>query len=701
VAEAGAQDSATPRQWLGLLVLGLGLAIVIIDGTIVNVALPAISRDFGAGLRELQWVNSIYSLVYAALIVTFGRIGDQFGRRLMFVLGVGVFLAGSALSGAASSVGMLIGARALQGLGAAMTSPSTLSIISGTFTGRMRGVAFGVWGAIAGAAAALGPLLGGWLTTAATWRWAFYINVPIGIVAVVGALLLVDESKAGGKRAGTDVLGIVLISLGVGALVLGLIEGQTYGWLFPRNGFAVAGWTWPAAGISVSLAAFIVTALALVGFVLWEMRMQGKGREPLFDLSLLGFRSFRFGLITVSIVALGEFGVIFVLSLFLQGVLGFTALATGLTFLPFAVLTLFVAPSAGLLTARFGPKWVVTAGMVIEAVFIFVLSRVLGPATTQTTLILVLLGYGVGVGLAIAQLTNVVLSEVPPQRLGAASGANNTLRQVGSALGIAVIGAVLAATLSTSAKTRLAAETEVPDFVKTLIAKSLDEGVGVGEGSFRLSGAPAGMEESPAFKRIGVIIKDSFTDATRASGLAASLFVLLGAASSLFIPNTVRRGAPARSTRAGRGARGGYRRIVVPLDGSPAAETVLPRVAELAGRGAQIVLVRVTSEPGFDYLLRDAELSACLDEELTGEAGRYLARVARSLAASGAEVSTCVLAEKGPVSDIIQGFAREVKADLIAMSAHGKPGGVGRLLGAPAERISHRSGIPVLLVHPG
>ncbi len=492
VEAAAAQDSATPRQWLGLLVLGLGLAIVIIDGTIVNVALPAISRDFGAGLRDLQWVNSIYSLVYAALIVTFGRIGDQLGRRLLFVVGVGVFLAGSALSGAAASVGMLIGARALQGLGAAMTSPSTLSIISGTFTGKMRGVAFGVWGAIAGAAAALGPLLGGWLTTAASWRWAFYINVPIGIVAVVGALLLVDESKAGGKRAGTDVLGILLISLGVGALVLGLIEGQTYGWLWPKNGFAVGAWSWPATGISVSLAAFIVTVIAFVGFVLWELRVQAKGKEPLFDLALLGFRSFRYGLITVSIVALGEFGVIFVLSLFLQGVLGFTALATGLTFLPFAVLTLFVAPSAGLLTARFGPKWVVTAGMIIEAVFIFVLSRVLGPATTQSTIILVLLGYGVGVGLAIAQLTNVVLSEVPSPRLGAASGANNTLRQVGSALGIAVIGAVLATTLSTSAKTRLAAETGVPDFVKTLIAKSLDEGVGVGEGSFRVSGARRG-----------------------------------------------------------------------------------------------------------------------------------------------------------------------------------------------------------------
>jgi EmrB/QacA subfamily drug resistance transporter len=531
------------------VVLALGLAIVIIDGTIVNVILPSISRDFKANLRDLQWINSVYALAYAALIVTFGRIGDQFGRRLLFVIGVVVFVAGSVLSGAAPSIGFLIGARALQGLGAAMTSPSTLSIISGTFTGRMRGVAFGVWGAVAGAAAALGPLLGGWLTTAASWRWAFYINVPIGAVAIVGAWLLVDESKAEGKKATVDILGILLISAGVGALVLALIQGQAYGWISPRNGFALGGWVWPFRGFSLSLASFVVAAIGIAGFVLWEQRMQAAGREPLFDFTLLQYKSFRFGLLTVAIVALGEFGVIFVLSLYLQGVLGYTALATGLTFLPFAALTLFVAPTAGLLSARFGPKWVVTVGMLFEAVFIFVLSRVLSVDTHQATIILIMLGYGVGVGLAIAQLTNIVLSEVPPQRLGAGSGANNTLRQVGAALGIAVIGAVLASTLSLSARSRLNEITDVPDFVKTAIVSSLDQGASIGEGSLRVSGAPAGMESSAEFKKVASVIKESFVDATRAAGLIASIFVLLGAVSSLLIPTTIRRGAHAKGQK--------------------------------------------------------------------------------------------------------------------------------------------------------
>jgi EmrB/QacA subfamily drug resistance transporter len=539
---AATPPAARGRQWLALLVLGLGLAIVIIDGTIVNVVLPSISRDFSANLQDLQWVNSIYALVYAALIVTFGRIGDQFGRRLLFVIGVVVFVAGSALSGAAGSIGMLVAARALQGLGAAMTSPSTLSIISGTFTGRMRGIAFGVWGAIAGAAAALGPLLGGWLATAASWRWAFYINVPIGAVAIAGAWLLVDESRAEGGTARIDVPGIFLISIGVGALVLGLIEGQAYGWIAPTHAFTVGSWAWPLTGVSVSLASFVIAALGIAAFVLWELWTKVRGRDPLFDFTLLGYRSFRFGLLTVSIVALGEFGVIFVLSLYLQGVLGYTALATGLTFLPFAALTLVVAPSAGILAGRFGPKWVVTAGMLFEAVFIFILSRVLRTDTPQITIILVLLGYGVGVGLAIAQLTSVVLSEVPAASLGAGSGANNTLRQVGAALGIAVIGAVLSSTLSLSAQARLDASTDVPDFVKTAIVSSLDRGAGVGEGgSLRVTGAPPGTEDSPASRAVGKIITASFVDASRAAALVASAFVLLGAVSSLLIPATMRR----------------------------------------------------------------------------------------------------------------------------------------------------------------
>ena len=534
-------DRITRRQWLTLLVLSLGLAIVIIDGTIVNVAIPSIQREFNASFKELEWVNSVYSLIFAAFIITWGRIGDQVGRKRIFIAGVSVFVLGSVLAGGSRSIEMLILARAVQGFGAAMTSPSTLSIVSGTFTGRARGIAFGIWGAVAGAAAALGPLIGGWLTTNATWRWAFYINIPIGIAAILGAIFVIQESRE--HRTGKlsfDVPGIILVGLGIGAIVFGLIEGTSYGWWRVKQPFTVGGWTWPLTEISVTPVAFAFGALMLALFVWWELRLQRRGGEPLFDFTLTRFRSFRFGLITVSIVALGEFGLVFVLSLFLQSVLGLTAFQTGLVLLPFALTTLFVAPTAGILSGRFGPKWVVTSGMLIEAIAIFALSRVISLTVPLGALIPILMLYGVGVGLAIAQLTSVVLSEVPFDRLGAGSGANNTIRQLGAAMGIAVIGAVLTTTLASSATAQLDQSKAVPPFVKAAIVTALEQSGGAGEGA-SLQGMPAGFEKTPAGQEITGIIKQSFVDGAKRAGLVASIFVLLGAVSSLFIPNTSQR----------------------------------------------------------------------------------------------------------------------------------------------------------------
>jgi EmrB/QacA subfamily drug resistance transporter len=539
-ATATAPEGATRRQWLTLLVLSLGLAIIIIDGTIVNVAIPSIQKEFNASFKSLEWVNSIYSLVFASLIITWGRIGDQVGRKRIFMAGITVFVLGSVFAGSARGINMLIAARAIQGLGAAMTSPSTLSIISGTFIGKMRGVAFGVWGAVAGAAAALGPLLGGWLTTNASWRWAFYINIPIGIAAVIGAALVIQESRETRGKVTFDIPGIILVGLGVGAVVFGLIEGQTYGWLKPKLPFTIGNWTWPFTEVSVTVVAFVVGAVALALFVWWELRLQRRGSDPLFDFTLMRFRSFRFGLITVSIVALGEFGLVFVLSIFLQTVRGLTAFQTGLILLPFALMTLLVAPTAGIFSSRFGPKWVVTTGMLVEAIAIFAISRTVSLTAPLTVLIAFLMVYGVGVGLAIAQLTNVVLSEVPYDRLGAGSGANNTIRQIGAAMGIAIIGAVLTSTLAASATTQLQATQVVPSFVKTAIITGLTQTGGAGEGA-SFAGAPAGFEKTAAGKEISQIIKQSFVDGAQRAGEVASVFVLLGAISSLFIPNTSQR----------------------------------------------------------------------------------------------------------------------------------------------------------------
>lgn len=528
------------QQWLILFTLALGLAIVIIDSTIVNVAIPSIRKEFGATLQDLEWVNSVYSLIFAALIVTFGRVGDQIGRKRIFIAGVTVFVLGSLLAGLASSISTLIAARALQGLGAAMTSPSTLSIISSTFTGRMRGVAFGVWGGVAGAAAALGPLLGGWLTTNASWRWAFLINLPIGLLAVVGAARLITESRESRRKLTFDIPGIILVGLGVGAVVFGLIEGQTHGWWAPRDVFHLGGVIWPLTSVSITPVSFLIGFIALAVFTFWEVRFKRQGGDPLFDFSLLRLRGFRFGLITVAIVALGEFGVIFVLSLYLQGVIGLSAFDTGVTFLPFALATLVFAPSAGLLSARFGPKWVVTTGMLLEAIAIFLISQLLSVDSSRVTLALILVIYGAGVGLAIAQLTNVVLSEIPPQQMGVASGANNTIRQVGAALGIAIIGAILTAQITSAASSELNASNVIPSPVKAQIAMSIASGA-ISESQFTVPGTQPGAENTAMGKEITRIFQVSFVNGARSAARIASLFVLLGAISSLFIPNVVAR----------------------------------------------------------------------------------------------------------------------------------------------------------------
>lgn len=571
------EERISTQSWLILLVLSLGLAIVMIDATIVNVAIPSIQKDFGASLKDVEWVNSIYSLVYAALIVTWGRVGDQVGRKRIFMVGIGIFVLGSMMVGAAPTIGFMILGRVVQGVGASMSSPSTLSLVSSSFTGRARGVAFGVWGAVAGAAGALGPLLGGWLTTNASWNWAFYINLPIGIVAVTGAYFLIRESKAESAQVNLDVPGIVLAALGIGGIVFGLIEGQAYGWWAPKQPFTVGGWRWPLENLSIVPFSFAVGIGALAVFVWWEQKLSREGREPLFDLALLRFESFRYGLITAGILALGQIGLVFIMSLYLQAAMGLTAFDTGLTFLPFALVTLVVAPSAGMLAARIGPKWVVTGGMLVTTAAMLVLSQVLSVDTPRSTIVLILMFYGLGMGLAMPQLTNVVLSQVPTQRIGAGSGANNTMFQVGAALGIAVLGAALTSQITASAKDQVRANPVFPEPMKVALVEALDQGTGMEamdgmdtsmmEELAGQEGMPAGMStgmgdgsEAPGsgtsasaeeglFGRmmegaaaspgllLGTIMKEAFVSGTRAAALIASLFMGLGMLSSLFIPN--------------------------------------------------------------------------------------------------------------------------------------------------------------------
>jgi EmrB/QacA subfamily drug resistance transporter len=524
-----------PKQLFILLVLSLSLAIIVIDATIVIVAQYRISQDFKINLKNLEWITSLYSLVFGSFLLTWGKLSDEFGRKRIFISGISLFIAGSIIDGFSQDLTQILVGRVIQGFGAAMASPSTLSILTTTFTGKARGVAFGIWGATAGAAAVLGPVLGGYFTSTAgfTWRWAFFINIPIGIVALVGAAFAIKETRFKDPKYSTDYPGLILITVGLSSLLFGFIEAQTYGWIVPATDFAVGGLSWSASNpVSLPLVSIMTGLVLLAGFALYEVRRLRRGKVPLFDFSLLKFKGFRYGLFTVTIVAMGEFGAVFIISIFLQTVKGLSAFNAGLTFLPMAISVFIFAPVAGLLATRFGPKWIVTAGMTLEAIALFSLSQIISVDNPVYYLYPILVIYGAGVGLAISQLTSTVLLSIPWQKAGVGSGANNTVRQIGSAFGIAVIGAVLVAQISAVGLAKLAASTASFTMLqRAMLAAALNSGLTGGiDPSFITSfglNAPAAVS----------ILYDAITQGTRWAAFTAGIFVSLGAISSLLIPN--------------------------------------------------------------------------------------------------------------------------------------------------------------------
>ncbi len=549
------------RRWIALLILSLSLTLVIMDATIVNVAIPSIVADFDATFREVEWVNTIYSLVYAATLILWGKIGDQYGRRLLFLIGVVIFGLGSVLVGVSTSIEMLVAMRALQGVGAAILSPSTLSIVTTTFKGKERGIAFGVWGATAGVAAALGPLLGGWVIDHASWRWAFYINIPIVVFAFIGSIWAIRESRDPTSRRYFDVPGTLLGGLGLGALVFGIIEGQAYGWWKPDAPFKVLGWQWPSDDISIVPVSIALGIVLLAIFAWYELRLERRGREPLFEFGLLQFRSYKYGMITGLIVNLGEIGVLFAASLYLQGTKGLTAFETGQHLLPLAIMAFIGAPLAGAFSARIGPKWIVTTGMVIEVIALLMLGGIVDPGTSSTMIALILGLYGLGLGLAIAQLTSLVLYDIPGPKAGIASGGNSTIRQVGAALGIAIIGTVLTTTTENVMQDRLDASATLSgpqytyahigfieiakqpvNFEEHELAAALSQSFTVqmvanmqmetaaAQPVAEMLAAQAAPELIPMFAR-------ARTDAMSWAAFAAALFVGIGALSSIMLPN--------------------------------------------------------------------------------------------------------------------------------------------------------------------
>ncbi|MCC9192529.1 DHA2 family efflux MFS transporter permease subunit [Arthrobacter sp. zg-Y916] len=509
-------------RWWGLLAISLGVAMIIMDATIVSVSVPSIVGDLGISSTEIQWVQEIYTLLFAALLLTWGRIADRVGRRRIMLIGVVLFVAASVLCALAESGGILILGRALQGLGGSMILPTTLALLNANFQGRDRGIAFAVWGSTIGGMAAIGPLLGGWLTENASWRWAFGINIPVGMLVVAGLLLFVAESSEAvtGAAQRLDLGGAALSILGFGALVFGLIEGRSYGWWN-----ATEDAPFQVGSLSPVPVAFAVAVVALASFVLLERSRTNAGKGVILDLSLFRIPSFANGNVTALIVSFGEFGLILSLPLWFQNVLGYTAFEAGLALLPLAVGSFLASGGVASLARRYSPVVVVRMGLALEILSIAALALLIRPDSTAWLTSPILLFYGIGVGLATAQLTSVILAEVPLAKSGQGSATQSTARQTGSALGIAVLGTAFFTTLRTGTENQVAdAAAGAPQLAGAVDSVNATSG-----------GSITALAADPQTAFIADAARDAMTSGASLAGWIAAGALLIGFLTSLRI----------------------------------------------------------------------------------------------------------------------------------------------------------------------
>jgi EmrB/QacA subfamily drug resistance transporter len=409
------------NRWLALVAVALGTFMTYLDNNVVNVALPSIQSDLHLSISGLEWIASAYILVFAGLLLVGGRVADVFGMRPMFFAGLGIFTAASIAAGLAGSQELLIGARAVQGVGAALLTPTALALLTELFPDpKERGAAIGIWGGVGALALAIGPLTGGYLSQHASWGWIFLINAPIGLATAILAALSIPASTRKATNRSLDLPGLATSALALFALTYGLIEGESRGWTS-----------------GVILASFALAAFAAIGFVVIERRTE----HPMVDLNFFRLRVFSGGLATMGLWAFGVFGIYFFTAIFLQNVLGFSPTEAGSAFIPMALLMAVMATLAPRLEARFGAGRTVAAGMALMAAGVGGLATV-GEGSGYTDLLPWFLVFGLGGGLLVP-LNNVVLSALPQARAGIASGMLNVSREVFGLLGITILGAIL------------------------------------------------------------------------------------------------------------------------------------------------------------------------------------------------------------------------------------------------------------------
>lgn len=533
--EKSVTHSSFLKKWTTLVVLSLALAIIIIDTTLLNVSLGTIIRDFNTTIQNIQWVITAYSLTLAALTITGGRIGDLFGRKRMFMLGAGIFAVGSFMASISQSVGgLLIGESIIEGIGAALMMPATASLLVANYSGKDRAIAFGVWGGIAGAASAIGPILGGYLTSNFSWRWGFRINIFVVAILLIGSLII-KESRDTREKPSIDYVGILLSAAGLLSIVFGFIESSTYGWWLAKKPVELLGHSFTVFGGSFVPFAVIIGTMLLNIFYIWEKRVEAQGKTPLVSMDIFRNRTFSAGIITTAVFSLGQVGLIFALPIFLQGVLKLDAFHTGLALLPLSVSILVMAPLAGILSNKIPPKFIVLTGIILNCIAILVLRASIAVDATTTALIPGLALYGMGMGMVMSQVSNLTYSAVPVYQAGEASGINNTLRQVGSSLGSAIIGAILLSLLSTNLISGISESKRIPSQYKSIIADHMNN-----QSSSIEFGGKAQFENAlpqSLVQEITTISNEATVTAIRRSILYTIFFAILGFIAALFLPN--------------------------------------------------------------------------------------------------------------------------------------------------------------------
>jgi EmrB/QacA subfamily drug resistance transporter len=413
------------RKWWTLGTLSFSLFMIMLDNTVVTVALPAIQADLDTSLSQLEWVVNAYSITFAVLLLGGGKLADLLGRRKIFVLGLAVFTVSSLACALASTGGFLIGARAVQGAGAALMLPATLSILSATFPVHQRGMAIGIWAGVSGVALAIGPLVGGLLVEGIDWRWIFYVNIPVGVLGVAATYAFVLESRDTTADQALDLPGLVAAGVSVFAISFALIEANNYGW-----------------SSATIIVLFVVAAVALVVFVALELRQ----RRPMLDMSLFAERTFAGANIIGLLIFVALFGMIFFMSIYMQNILGYSPIEAGAAFLSSTIAIMLTAPISGKLSDKIGARWPVAAGMTMFGVGLLFLSPLDETSNFWDMFFPFVLG-GLGFGAVMPPSTAAILGSVSVDKAGVASGVMQSFRQLGGGLGVAISGAIMAAQL--------------------------------------------------------------------------------------------------------------------------------------------------------------------------------------------------------------------------------------------------------------